>query len=153
MIADHDGTAPEERDLRRAGITSMLVSDHPHLFETGGENYHTDFSAWQYVRATRATVEDPTRPVLAGRARAAHRAGPAAQALRRVDHLFGSDVPVIRQPFAPGDPVPFSGARAPKHNRLFDLDRDPLETEDLAGSARPGRPAGRGRGRAFLAVG
>lgn len=37
-------------DLRRAGITTMLVSDHPHLFETGGENYHTDFTAWDYVR-------------------------------------------------------------------------------------------------------
>lgn len=36
--------------LRRAGVTTMLVSDHPHLFETGGENYHTDFSAWAYVR-------------------------------------------------------------------------------------------------------
>lgn len=36
--------------LRRAGITTMLVSDHPHLFETGGENYHTDFTAWDYVR-------------------------------------------------------------------------------------------------------
>ena len=28
----------------------MLVSDHPHLFETGGENYHVDFTAWDYVR-------------------------------------------------------------------------------------------------------
>ncbi len=28
----------------------MLVSDHPHLFETGGENYHTDFTGWDYVR-------------------------------------------------------------------------------------------------------
>jgi arylsulfatase A-like enzyme len=36
--------------LRRSGVTSMLVSDHPHLFETGGENYHTDFTAWDYVR-------------------------------------------------------------------------------------------------------
>ncbi len=36
--------------LRRAGVTTMLVSDHPHLFESGGENYHTDFSAWDYVR-------------------------------------------------------------------------------------------------------
>jgi arylsulfatase A-like enzyme len=36
--------------LRRAGVTTMLVSDHPHLFEVGGENYHTDFSAWDYVR-------------------------------------------------------------------------------------------------------
>jgi arylsulfatase A-like enzyme len=36
--------------LRRAGVTTMLVSDHPHLFEVGGENYHTDFSGWDYVR-------------------------------------------------------------------------------------------------------
>jgi arylsulfatase A-like enzyme len=28
----------------------MLVTDHPHLFETGGENYHTDFQAWEYLR-------------------------------------------------------------------------------------------------------
>ena len=36
--------------LRRADVTTMLVSDHPHLFESGGENYHTDFTAWDYVR-------------------------------------------------------------------------------------------------------
>jgi arylsulfatase A-like enzyme len=36
--------------LRAAGVTTMLVSDHPHLFEVGGENYHTDFTAWEYVR-------------------------------------------------------------------------------------------------------
>ncbi|MCB1684522.1 MAG: sulfatase [Pseudomonadales bacterium] len=36
--------------LRAKGVTTMLVSDHPHLFETGGENYHTDFRAWDYVR-------------------------------------------------------------------------------------------------------
>lgn len=36
--------------LRRAGVTTMLVSDHPHLFESGGENYHTEFRAWEYVR-------------------------------------------------------------------------------------------------------
>jgi arylsulfatase A-like enzyme len=41
---------PITRQLRRAGVTTMLVSDHPHLFEVGGENYHTDFSAWDYVR-------------------------------------------------------------------------------------------------------
>jgi arylsulfatase A-like enzyme len=39
-------TAP----LRRAGVTTMLVSDHPHLFETGGENYHTEFRGWEYLR-------------------------------------------------------------------------------------------------------
>jgi arylsulfatase A-like enzyme len=36
--------------LRRDGVTTMLVTDHPHLFETGGENYHTDFGAWTYLR-------------------------------------------------------------------------------------------------------
>ena len=36
--------------LRRADVTTMLVSDHPHLFETGGENYHVDFTGWDYVR-------------------------------------------------------------------------------------------------------
>jgi arylsulfatase A-like enzyme len=36
--------------LRRADVTTKLVTDHPHLFETGGENYHTDFTAWDYQR-------------------------------------------------------------------------------------------------------
>ena len=34
------------RQLHHAGVTTQLISDHPHLFETGGENYHVDFSAW-----------------------------------------------------------------------------------------------------------
>jgi arylsulfatase A-like enzyme len=41
---------PITQPLRRAGVTTMLVTDHPHLFETGGENYHTEFRAWDYVR-------------------------------------------------------------------------------------------------------
>ena len=49
---------------RRAGVTTMLVSDHPHLFESGGENYHTDFGAWEYVRGHEGdpwkTVADPS---------------------------------------------------------------------------------------------
>jgi arylsulfatase A-like enzyme len=36
--------------LRGTDVTSVMVSDHPHLFETGGENYHTHFNAWDYVR-------------------------------------------------------------------------------------------------------
>jgi arylsulfatase A-like enzyme len=42
----------------------MLVSDHPHLFETGGENYHTEFSGWEYVRGHEGdpwrTYRDPS---------------------------------------------------------------------------------------------
>jgi len=47
--------------LRAAGVTTQLVTDHPHLFETGGENYHTDFHGWQYERGHES---DPwrTRP-------------------------------------------------------------------------------------------
>jgi len=47
--------------LRRAGVTTALVSDHPHLFEVGGENYHCDFTAWDYQRGHES---DPwrTRP-------------------------------------------------------------------------------------------
>jgi arylsulfatase A-like enzyme len=50
--------------LRRADVATMLVSDHPHLFETGGENYHTDFSGWDYQRGHEGdpwkTYRDPS---------------------------------------------------------------------------------------------
>ncbi len=50
--------------LKKQAITTMLISDHPHLFECGGENYHTDFSAWDYVRGHESdpwrTYPDPT---------------------------------------------------------------------------------------------
>lgn len=36
--------------LRKKGVVTQLISDHPHLFEMGGENYHTDFEAWAYER-------------------------------------------------------------------------------------------------------
>jgi len=47
--------------LRAAGVTTTLVTDHPHLFEVGGENYHCDFKAWEYLRGHES---DPwqTRP-------------------------------------------------------------------------------------------
>lgn len=38
------------RALGLAGVTTALITDHPHLFETGGENFHTDFTAWEYER-------------------------------------------------------------------------------------------------------
>jgi arylsulfatase A-like enzyme len=36
--------------LASAGVVSQLITDHPHLFERGGENYHVDFTAWDYQR-------------------------------------------------------------------------------------------------------
>ena len=51
-----------------------------------------------------------------------------------LDHVPGSDVPVIRQPFAAGDLLPFwAGTRFTGHH-LWDTDEDPAETADLAGT-------------------
>ena len=36
--------------LRQKNIKTQLMTDHPHLFEVGGENYHTDFFSWDYTR-------------------------------------------------------------------------------------------------------
>lgn len=55
---------PITHHLRRKEIVTMLFSDHPHLFEVGGENYHTDFFAWEYLRGHESdpwkTREDPS---------------------------------------------------------------------------------------------
>jgi arylsulfatase A-like enzyme len=52
---------PITASLRRRGVVTQLITDHPHLFEVGGENYHTDFTAWAYERGHES---DPwkTRP-------------------------------------------------------------------------------------------
>ena len=41
---------PITAELRRGGVVTQLITDHPHLFETGGEKYHTEFTAWDYQR-------------------------------------------------------------------------------------------------------
>ena len=55
---------PITRALHGTGVVSYLATDHPHLFETGGENYHTDFSGWDYLRGHEGdlwrTHEDPS---------------------------------------------------------------------------------------------
>ena len=53
--------------LRAAGVVTKLVTDHPHLFEHGGENYHCDFTAWDYrARPRRRPVAHPPGPVMGG---------------------------------------------------------------------------------------
>jgi len=45
---------PEDRNLAaiagESGVTSMLVTDHYHLWEKGSGNYHFDFSGYEFVR-------------------------------------------------------------------------------------------------------
>ena len=38
------------RMLRDSGVSSHLVSDHYHYWETGGATYHTQYSTWQFFR-------------------------------------------------------------------------------------------------------
>ncbi|MGH9046074.1 MAG: sulfatase/phosphatase domain-containing protein, partial [Acidimicrobiales bacterium] len=46
----------------------------------------------------------------------------------------GTSVPVIRQPFEPGDPLPFWAWGRPSRSFLFDVDEDPHEERSLIGS-------------------
>lgn len=43
-----DDSMPEM--LRRAGVHTHLVSDHPHYWEDGGATYHTRFNTWEFFR-------------------------------------------------------------------------------------------------------
>ncbi|MBI5832420.1 MAG: sulfatase [Armatimonadetes bacterium] len=36
--------------LRRAGVSSHMITDHYHYFEAGGATYHTEFDTWQFFR-------------------------------------------------------------------------------------------------------
>ena len=52
-----------------------------------------------------------------------------------LDRMPGTDVPVIRQPFEPGDPLPFwAGHIPPSESYLFDTDADPFESENQVGT-------------------
>src|SRR5271155_4435928 len=72
--------------LRAAGVVTKLVSDHPHLFEVGGENYHTDFTAWDYQRGHES---DPWRPELDWRAVVRARAYAVRQLARLLSRRGG----------------------------------------------------------------
>lgn len=52
-----------------------------------------------------------------------------------LDRMPGSRIPVIRQPFAAGDPLPFWAYTRFSGNHLWDLSLDPGEDEDRAGEA------------------
>ena len=93
--------------LRDAGVVTMLVSDHPHLFETGGENYHTDFyRVGLRARPRGRPVAHVPRPDVGRRARRCRpRAAPFAAALRHVAHVVprGDDFPGPRMMRAAAD--------------------------------------------------
>ncbi|RMH79223.1 MAG: sulfatase [Actinomyces sp.] len=81
---------PVTRVLTEAGVTAYLATDHPHLFETGGENYHVDFSGWEYVRGHEGdlwrTHHDPSW--IGAPAMPARPAGWFWSRLGRAEHAF-----------------------------------------------------------------
>ncbi len=54
-----------------------------------------------------------------------------------LDHMPGSDVPVIRQPFVAGDLLPFWAGTHFTGNHLWNVQDDPAEQHELAGSTSP----------------
>ncbi len=71
---------PGDRDLpsvlSAAGVRTMLVTDHYHLFQPGSGNYHFGFEGWEFIRGQEddhwATADVPT-PWPAERERKLHR--------------------------------------------------------------------------------
>jgi hypothetical protein len=143
-IADVFGVTPEHRTHGRSLAPvvkgeSTSVRDHL-LTGVWGRGVHVVDGETNYGRAP----VDVNRPLAMWSNRWSTMPVHAFPSLRlprpdrraTLDHLFGSDVPVIRQPFDIGDPIPFWGAGAPMSSVLFDTDADPLETENLVGTAR-----------------
>ena len=52
----------------------------------------------------------------------------------RLDRMPGSSVPVIRQPFEPGDRLPYWAIAPSEGHYLFDLEEDPGERRNLVGT-------------------
>jgi len=79
-----DDSMPEL--LKRAGVHSHLVSDHPHYWEDGGGTYHTRYTTWEFFRGQEG---DPWKGVVGP--------GPAAgspfAAMRRQDQVNRSYMP------------------------------------------------------------
>jgi hypothetical protein len=59
---------------------------------------------------------------------------PAPDHRAYLDRMPGSSIPVIRQPFAPGDMLPFWAMTQFTGNHLLDLLDDPSEQHDMAGA-------------------
>lgn len=81
-------------ELVKAGVTTMLITDHYHLWERGAGNYHHAFNGFEFIRGNEndAWITDPTIEIhypadpskLAGHA---HRSGSVERYLRNTAHF------------------------------------------------------------------
>jgi arylsulfatase A-like enzyme len=121
------GKAARVRDWAVGGVYGnwVQVTDGRRKYARGADDQNFPLSMWSNRWSTMPVhgLEDAVRL-------------PAPDRRARLDFMPGSDVPVIRQPFEPGDRLPFwVGRNAVDAHFLFDLDNDPDENENLVGAA------------------
>jgi hypothetical protein len=124
------GEAAQIRSWSIGGVFGnwVQVTDGHRKYARGAQGANFPLSMWSNRWSTMpvAGLEDQTRL-------------PPPDRRARLDYMPGSDVPVIRQPFEPGDPLPFwVGANTVDAHFLFDVDDDPEENENLVGTAAEG---------------
>jgi arylsulfatase A-like enzyme len=93
-----EGDPDVVRRLVESGVTTMLVTDHYHLWERGSGNYHHSFDGFEFIRGNEndAWITDPTIPIVypASREKLAghtHRAGSVERYLRNTAHFRGEE--------------------------------------------------------------
>jgi arylsulfatase A-like enzyme len=122
-----EGSAARVREWALGGVYGnwVQVTDGHRKYARGADGDNFPLSMWSNRWSTMPVhgLEDAVRLPL-----------PDRRAV--LDFMPGSDVPVIRQPFEPGDRIPFwVGHNAVDAHFLFDLDEDPDETVNLVGGA------------------
>jgi hypothetical protein len=121
------GTAAHVRDWAIGGVYGnwVQVTDGLRKYARGASGDNFPLSMWSNRWSTMPVhgLEDAVRL-------------PPPDRRARLDFMPGSDVPVIRQPFEPGDRLPFwVGRNTVDAHFLYDLDDDPGEDRNLVGSA------------------
>jgi arylsulfatase A-like enzyme len=89
-----EGDPDVVRLVGAAGVTTMLITDHYHLWERGSGNYHHAFDGFEFIRGNEndAWITDPTIPIVypASPAKLAghtHRSGSVERYLRNTAHF------------------------------------------------------------------
>jgi hypothetical protein len=102
----------------------VQVTDGRHKYARGATGDNFPLSLWSNRWSTMPVhgLEDAVRL-------------PPPDRRARLDFMPGSEIPVIVQPFAPGDRLPFwVGRHAIDAHFLFDLSEDPEEAENITGT-------------------
>jgi arylsulfatase A-like enzyme len=124
-----EGTAGSVREFALFGYWGRHVgiTDGTHRYLRGCGDTNFPLSVWSNRWSTMPVAPFPQVRMPRPDMRATLRTMP------------GTQVPVIRQPFEPGDQLPFwAGHLPPSDSHLFDTENDPAEMENQLGTAMEG---------------